>query len=153
MGVIRAVRQPFDKPDLVYQDSGILKIRDKLTTQERLDVIHKRIWRILLECNPAVVAIEQTFCGINSTTTLRLAEARGVILWTCRSFNTITYPVSTVRKVVVGKGNCDKQAVRKAVNVQLSKQKKLIDILDESDALAVAMCHGYLAVSSNKINV
>ncbi len=108
---------------------------------EALNMIYNEIKDVIAMYRPLHCAVENTYVNSNAITSLKLAQARAVALIACCSSGHIPYEyqASTIKKIITGKGNADKLQVQKMVRIQLgyTVQKHM----DESDAIAIAMCH------------
>ncbi len=87
------------------------------------------------------VAIEGVFFSKNLKTTLVLGEARGVVISACAAEGVSVYEYSPrkVKQAVVGNGGAHKDQVAEMIKRILGIKNDLGD--DESDALAIAICH------------
>ena len=88
------------------------------------------------------MAVETVFVHKNASSALKLGHARAAAI--CASFesniNIFEYSPREVKLSTVGTGKAEKEQVMEMVKLILSiKQVKLN--LDESDALAVVICH------------
>lgn len=99
--------------------------------------------QIILQVHqPTHLAIEQLYFSKNTSTALRVSEARGVIIATCIAQGTevFEYNPGTIKLAVTGHGQADKKAVDKMVRLQLGiKDLHIID--DTMDALALLLTH------------
>jgi len=86
------------------------------------------------------VALEWPYYAKNIKTTITLGEVRGIILAVCEhcGITPASYSPSEVKQAVGCKGNASKQQVGQMVRA-LTGAEGLTE--DESDAVAVAMCH------------
>ena len=90
------------------------------------------------------MAVETVFVHKNASSALKLGHARAAAI--CASFesniNIFEYSPREVKLSTVGTGKAEKEQVMEMVKLILSiKQVKLN--LDESDALAVGICHAH----------
>jgi crossover junction endodeoxyribonuclease RuvC len=115
---------------------------------ERLVLIAEGLERVLAEHRPRQGALEAIFHAKNSQSALKLGHARGVaMLALARAGLEIgEYSPSRVKQAVTGTGRAAKEQVAKMVHLLLGGCPELG--LDESDALAVAICHGQFYESS-----
>jgi len=95
---------------------------------------------------PDAAAVESLFTHRNMRSALVLAEARGVLLSTIGRLRIplFEYPPATIKKIICGAGNADKERVRQALLLTVPGLQRfpLKDYgSDASDALAVAVCH------------
>ena len=91
------------------------------------------------------VAVEQTFQNSNPQATLALGMARGICLLAPakRGLPLRDYAPNAVKKAVVGKGHADKAQV--AMMVARLLNAPTLKTGDETDALALAICHAHQA--------
>ena len=109
---------------------------------ERLRKIHGEIVKRIEAEQPTEVAVEDVFQARNVRSALKLGHARGVVLLAAAECDVpiFEYAPREVKKSVVGIGSASKAQVASMVarllDVDVSGMKE-----DESDALAVALCH------------
>src|SRR3546814_3222974 len=96
---------------------------------------------LLLEHRPGSAAVEEVFVNNNPQSTLKLGQARGVVLLgASRSGLEVgEYAARLVKKSVVGAGNASKDQVHAMIGRLLPGVK--IAGADAADALAVAITH------------
>ena len=111
----------------------------------RLRTLHEGLAEVLNFYEPDESAVEETFVNKNPTTTLKLGEARGVVLLapSLVGLPVAEYSANRIKKSVVGVGHAGKS------QVQMMVQRLLpgcdFDSADSADALAVAICHSHFA--------
>ncbi len=111
---------------------------------QRLEIIHRDLTDLIRMYHPDEVAVEELFFNTNITTGITVAEARGVILLTCRLCGVPVYEYTPlqVKQAVVGYGRAEKNQVIAMVQSILNlKSKPKLD--DTADALAIAICHAH----------
>ncbi len=118
---------------------------------QRLLALHAALTDIVAQYRPDSAAIEQTFVNKDGAGTLKLGQARGVALLVPAQAGLPVgeYAPNTVKKTVVGVGHADKRQVDHMVRLQLPGAG--IDSPDAADALAIALCHAYLARSGDRL--
>ena len=106
-----------------------------------LKALHEAVTELLVEAEPAAVAIEAAFFAKNARTSALLGEARGAAISACaiRDVPVYEYAPRRVKQAVVGFGAADKSQVRKMVMTLLNIQAEPQE--DVGDALAMAICH------------
>ena len=127
--------------------SGNISPKISLSLSERLKEIHQGLNSIVKKYNPSIAAIEEVFVNMNGQSTLKLGMARGAAITAC-SINEIPvyeYAPTRVKQSVTGSGRSKKDQVASMVNILLPGCE--IKSEDESDALAVAICHKIFASS------
>ena len=110
---------------------------------QRLGEIFTGIRAVLDEWRPQEVAIEQVFVSRNASSALKLGQARGAAISAIvtRELPVFEYTPAAVKQGLVGNGRAEKEQVQHMVRVILGMQGKMG--LDESDALAIALCHAH----------
>ena len=95
----------------------------------------------IAEFRPDVAAIEGVFFSRNLKTAVSLGEARGAVIAACAAAGVpvFEYAPRRVKQAVVGFGGAGKEQVRKMVMSILGLSQEPTE--DESDALALAICH------------
>jgi len=127
--------------------SGNISPKISLTLSERLKGIHQGLVSIIKEYQPSVAAIEEVFVNMNGQSSLKLGMARGTAIAAC-SINEMPvheYSPTRVKQSVTGSGRAKKDQVASMVRILLPGC--IINSEDESDALAVALCHTVFANS------
>jgi len=109
---------------------------------ERLLGIHNELVRIIEMCSPDVMAVEDSFYGVNVRTLTVMAQVRGVILLAGASCGIplAEYSPREVKMSVVGNGGASKDQVRNMV-VATTSCRENIESLDAADGVAIALCH------------
>jgi crossover junction endodeoxyribonuclease RuvC len=121
---------------------GAVSTRGALSLVDRLLTIHREITRLIDECRPEWVAVENVFAAVNTRSALTLGHVRGVAMLAAAEagVQVAEYTPSEVKRAVVGYGRAEKHQVQQMV-------KLLLDLPavpaphDVADALAVAICH------------
>lgn len=127
--------------------SGVIEAGDGEFTS-RMVVIGDALDEIIKKHQPDEAAVEAIFHSKNSQSALKLGHARGVALLSIGRAGLALgeYPPATVKQSVAGHGRASKDQVQKMVQMLLGHQD--LHREDESDALAVALCHIQMAGSS-----
>jgi crossover junction endodeoxyribonuclease RuvC len=116
----------------------------------RLRALHEGLAEVLTLYEPDEAAVEETFVNKNPTTTLKLGEARGVVLLApaLAGLSVAEYSANRIKKSVVGVGHAGKPQVQMMVRRLLPACE--FDSPDSADALAVAICHSHFAGTGRK---
>ena len=124
-------------------DYGVIATGNELLP-ERLRLIHSGLDALLAQHSPAAVVVEEIFHHANARSALVLGEARGVVLLAAAEAGIplAEYSALQIKKSVVGYGKADKRQVQMMVR-RLLNLKEDPKPLDASDALAIALCHGF----------
>ncbi len=132
-------------------DSGVIRTNRGAPFSFRLRQLHDGLSAVLEEHKPDAVAIESVFHGEHARAALQLGHARGVLILAAaqRDLDPFEYPPATVKKAVTGDGCADKEQVRKMVSLLL--QTEVSGPADQSDAIAVAICHAQAGTFAEKL--
>lgn len=124
--------------------SDVIKLSSLKSIPQRLEIIYKELSTIIRKYKPDEFAIETAFYGKNVQSALKIGYARGVSVLAAIHNNLIIneYSPREVKKSVVGKGSASKQQVSYMVKSLLSLKNANLKA-DESDALAIALCHSF----------
>ena len=135
---------------LKYLASGLIK-NDKSSDLIALSLlgIFNGISKVISDYKPSYVAIENTYVNNNPLSSLKLAQARAAAIIACAKYGIIPseYQASTIKKIVSGKGNADKNDIHKMITLQLGYIST--ESHDETDAIAIAMCNALFQKSSS----
>lgn len=108
---------------------------------ERLRAIGERIEKIFEDYVVDVVAMETLFITKNQKTAMRVAEARGIIIYEAakRDISVFEYSPMQIKTAITSDGTSDKTRMIKMVHMLVNVPPKKLD--DEYDAIAVALTH------------
>ena len=108
----------------------------------------RQLETLIAEHTPETAAVEEIFLNKNPQSTLKLGQARGVVLLCAAraGMEVGEYAARLVKKAVVGNGNAEKVQVHAMVARLLPGVK--IAGPDAADALAVAITHAHHLASS-----
>lgn len=131
-----------EKKDIVYVDSGVIKVGRNIPRAQRLVEIKEGIDGVISRFDPDDIAVESVFIARNPKSVLSLGESRGVILLAAAQAGKriFEYSPREVKRSVVGTGAADKNQVAKMVE-KIFELQSPPSAFDETDALAVAFCH------------
>jgi crossover junction endodeoxyribonuclease RuvC len=123
--------------------NGQLKTDSSTPLATRLATLAERLETLLAEHRPDTAAVEEVFVNANPQSTLKLGQARGVVIMTAArsGIDVGEYAPTLVKKAVVGIGRADKPQVHAMVSRLLPGAK--IAGPDAADALAVAITHAH----------
>ncbi len=107
---------------------------------ERLFSLGKEIEKIIRERSPDILAIESLFLAKNQKTAMRVAEARGMVLFLAASkgINVREFTPLEIKIALTGYGRAEKNQVRDMV-MAILKMEKAPKYDDETDAIACAL--------------
>jgi crossover junction endodeoxyribonuclease RuvC len=141
----------FDKNELKFISAGIIKIPTVKEIPPRLQSIYDELCRLMKQFKPDEFAIETAFYGKNVQATLKIGYARGVSILAAVHHDLMIkeYSPREIKKSVVGNGSSSKEQVQFMIKKLLAIRKSKMKF-DESDALAVAICHAFKATSQTR---
>ena len=122
--------------------SGAITTPGLASFPDKLLAIHTQLGRLLRDCQPDVVAIENLFHAVNARSALKLGHARGVAMLAAveSGAQVVEYTPAEIKRAVVGYGRAEKHQVQTMIKLLLG-----LDVAptphDAADALAVAICH------------
>lgn len=131
--------------------NGQIRTETAAPLPERLVALDAALTDLILEHRPTGAAVEEVFVNANPQSTLKLGQARGVVLLNAaRSGMQVgEYAARLVKKSVVGVGNASKDQVHAMVARLLPGAK--ISGPDAADALAVAITHAHMQASAKAL--
>lgn len=117
----------------------------------RLGEIYRELHAVIAAHGPQQVAVEQVFMARNASAALKLGQARGAAIVAAVDHHLPVYEYSAreVKQALVGKGGAEKEQVQYMVQLLLGLQGGMP--LDESDALAIALCHAHNQISRARL--
>ena len=130
--------------DVQYVFSGTIAAARATSRHERLRDIFAGIERVIREYQPTHFAIEDVFYSKNPRSALVLGEARGaaILAAAMAGLPVFEYSAREVKQSVTGNGAADKSQVSYMLGKMLGL-RELPEKADESDAIAIAMCHAF----------
>jgi crossover junction endodeoxyribonuclease RuvC len=128
---------------LTYIADGAIHSDGDASLAERLLQLQAQLIDILKQYDPDEAAVEETFVNTDARATLKLGQARGVLMLAPAMLKlpVSEYAPNTVKKAVVGAGHAEKDQVKHMVKLLLPKAR--MRTADSTDALAVAICHAH----------
>jgi len=131
--------------------NGQVKTDSKAPLAARLLRLDDELGAVIAAHAPAEAAVEEVFLNENPQSTLKLGQARGVVLLAAarRGLNVGEYAARLVKKAVVGTGGADKAQIHFMIQRLLPGVK--IGGPDAADALAVAITHAHHLASARRI--
>ena len=127
---------------------GTVKTRAAEPLADRLAALYDGLETVIAAHACAAAAIEEVFVNVNPQSTLKLGQARGVVMLAAArgGLPIAEYATRLVKKAIVGTGGADKAQVHAMVERLLPGTK--VTGSDAADALAVAITHAHLAATA-----
>jgi crossover junction endodeoxyribonuclease RuvC len=131
--------------------NGQLKTDSAARLPQRLALLGQQLEALIADQRPEAAAVEEVFVNANPQSTLKLGQARGVVIMVAAraGIDVGEYAARLVKKAVVGVGNAEKAQVHAMVARLLPGVK--IAGPDAADALAVAITHAHHLATAPRI--
>ncbi|OFX01082.1 MAG: crossover junction endodeoxyribonuclease RuvC [Alphaproteobacteria bacterium RIFCSPHIGHO2_12_FULL_66_14] len=129
---------------------GVVKVMDTGSLAERLRELFDGVAGVVAAQQPLEAAVEETFVNVNPGSTLKLGQARGVVMLAPAraGLPVYEYAANLVKKSVTGAGHADKRQIAMMVGRLLPG----VDAsADAADALAVAICHAHHRATARRV--
>jgi len=129
---------------------GVIKVSIEGSLAARLSELFEAIAAVVAEQKPAEAAVEETFVNVNPGSTLKLGQARGVVMLAPAraGLPVFEYAANLVKKSVTGAGHADKRQIAMMVGRLLPGVEATADA---ADALAVAICHAHHRATAKRV--
>jgi crossover junction endodeoxyribonuclease RuvC len=146
-GVIRA-----DGNRLSHVANGQIRTEPSMPLPRRLTNLHAALLDVIRAERPEGAAVEEVLGNSNAQSTLKLGQARGVVLLAAAGAGLAIgeYHPSVVKKAVVGTGGAEKRQIQAMVGHLLPGVK--LAGPDAADALAVAITHAHHVASARNLS-
>ena len=145
-GVIEA-----DGNRLAHVANGQIRTDTAAPLPRRLAHLADELDRVIAEQRPHGAAVEEVFVNANPQSTLKLGQARGVVIMVAArgGLEVGEYAARLVKKAIVGTGGAEKAQVHAMVSRLLPGVS--IAGPDAADARAVAITHAHHLATSRRI--
>jgi len=129
---------------------GVIKVSTEGSLASRLSELFDAVVTVVAEQKPTEAAVEETFLNVNPGSTLKLGQARGVVMLAPAraGLPVYEYAANLVKKSVVGAGHADKRQIAMMVGHLLPGVEATADA---ADALAVAICHAHHRATARRV--
>lgn len=125
-------------------DYGSIETEAHTPMPLRLRQLYDGLNEVIQRYKPEEASIEELFFNSNTTTAIKVGEARGVALLACEQ-NGLTvaeYTPLQIKQALVGYGRAEKKQVQNMVKVILNLPE-VPKPDDTADAVAAAICHAH----------
>ncbi len=135
-----AIPQGSKKPQLIV--SGVVDLKKITDPYTKLQKIFKRVLQVIEEYMPDELAIEAPFYDKNAQSMLKLGRAQGVAMAAAlyREIPVCEYAPRKVKMSITGVGSASKEQIAILLR-QYMTIHTTTELLDETDAIAIAYCH------------
>ena len=142
VGIAVLEKKQREREELLY--SACFKTSAALPFSNRLLLIGNEVERIIKKYSPHALAIETLFFNTNQKTAMRVAEARGIIIFESQKnkLAIFEYTPLQVKVAITGYGKATKKQIASMVPrlITFTHSTKKLD--DEIDAIAIGLTHG-----------
>jgi crossover junction endodeoxyribonuclease RuvC len=128
-------------------EAGVVRSRATNSLGERVQEIHDGVADVIATLKPEVLAIEELYTHYERpTTAILMGHARGVIVLAAAQAGIPieSYRATQIKKTITGNGHAAKWQIQEAIRRELNLPT-MPEPPDVADALAIALCHGYLS--------
>ena len=131
--------------------NGQLTTKTSAELSKRLASLADQLDALIADHRPDSAAVEEVFVNANPQSTLKLGQARGVVIMIAAraGIEVGEYAARLVKKAVVGVGSAEKAQVHAMVARLLPGAK--IAGADAADALAVAITHAHHIATHSRL--
>lgn len=128
---------------LKFVASGTVTSDGDMDLASRLCQLHDALAEVVHSYQPDEAAVEQTFVNKDAVATLKLGQARGVVMLVPAraGLPVAEYAPNAVKKAVIGVGHGEKQQIHMMLKILMPKAEFKGN--DAADALAIAICHAH----------
>lgn len=137
----------YDETKIKLLDSGVLKYDTKIDFIDRLGLIYQNFKDLASKYHPQEVALESLVYVKNISSLAKLAQARGAMIAAFPPGNLFEYSPTKVKATLTSYGHAGKSSIQKSLSMMFGPIEFKSD--DESDALAIAVCH---VLNRNQLN-
>jgi crossover junction endodeoxyribonuclease RuvC len=136
---------------LAHIANGQIRTDAAAALPRRLSMLAGQLEELIGEKAPETAAVEEVFVNKNPQSTLKLGQARGVVIMTAAraGLEVGEYAARLVKKAVVGNGNAEKAQVHAMVTRLLPGAQ--IAGPDAADALAIAITHAHHLATAKRL--
>jgi crossover junction endodeoxyribonuclease RuvC len=129
---------------------GVIKVAAERALAARLSDLFDGVAAVIAEHKPLEAAVEETFVNVNPGSTLKLGQARGVVMLAPAraGLPVFEYAANLVKKSVTGAGHAEKHQIAMMVGRLLPGIEATADA---ADALAIAICHAHHRATVSRV--
>ncbi len=140
---------------LEYVASGVLRYDRVNPFLDRLGMVYGSCQELIREYRPQEIALEALIYVKSVTALAKLAQARGAMVAAfveTHQSKVFEYSPNLVKSTVTGHGHATKESVDRTLRMIFSNSNQIeFKTHDESDALAIAVCHSLIGRKNREI--
>jgi len=150
-GSIRTGWAVIETHPLQYIDSGVIALGQG-EFWDRIGILKQEIALLKLKYHADILVLEKTFVSLNKLTALKLAQIRGCLMGILHESGCdyAEYSPREIKQHITGYGAASKEQVALMIQRCLKMDPKFKPKFDESDAIAIALCHAYALAASQR---
>ena len=136
-----------DRSHPKLREAGVVRGGSDRQLTKRIASIYRGIAELIQIYHPDVVAVEELYSHYKRPrTAILMGHARGVICLAAaqEDIPIVHYSATQVKKLLTGNGHAPKTQMQSAIRRELALSQTP-EPADVADALAIALCHYYLA--------
>jgi crossover junction endodeoxyribonuclease RuvC len=132
---------------------GVVAVEASGPLAGRLAQLYRGLEAVVATHMPDEVAVEETFVNRNAASTLKLGQARGVVMLVpaLASLPVFEYSANLIKKSLVGTGHATKDQVTMMIRTLLPGAR--LEKPDAADALAAAVCHAHHRTARRAVSI
>ena len=133
-------KKPMQASHFEILDLATLEAPKKLSSNQRLSLLHKTIFQLLEKHRPHYVVLEKAFFGVNAQSALKLGQIRGSYIAAAGRLDIEIAEISpnSVKKIIAGKGHASKEEISFCLQALMNFSAKGLSF-DATDALGIAL--------------
>ena len=141
-----------DGADLTYVYSEVASPTQNSPMPQRLSYLYHAVSDVVSRWNPDELAVEEPFAARNVRSAMAIGHAQAVAMLVAGESDipVLTYAPSQIKQAVTDHGGSSKEQVQEMVRIFLGEDAEY-ETSDESDALAVAICHASSNIASQLV--
>ncbi len=133
-----------NKSHFTHVHHGVIRLTSSKSLALKLEIIYDELDKIIKTYKPDEFSIETAFYGKNVQSAMKIGYARGVSLLAAvhNKIPSSEYSPREIKKSITGTGAASKEQISYMI-IKMLNLKNIKFRYDETDALAVALCHAF----------
>ncbi len=140
-----------NKNQFTHVHHGVIRLHSSKSLALKLEIIYDELDKIIKTYKPDEFSIETAFYGKNVQSAMKIGYARGVSLLAAvhNKIPSSEYSPREIKKSITGTGAASKEQISYMIIKMLDLKNEKFRF-DETDALAVALCHAFRMKTPSK---
>ncbi len=146
-GSVRTGWACIETKPLTYLDSGVIALGDG-DFWGRVGTLKGLMEVVIKNHDPHVFVLEKVFVSLNKQTALKLSQIRGALMGLSFAAGRqyAEYSPREVKMQITGYGAASKEQMALMIRKSIQGLPANMPTFDESDAIAIALCHAYTMI-------